>query len=345
MRHVLWLVSVSLGGAIAACSSSEESTSSSSASVPTGDAGAISADMGDAGPTPSAAAPGAMPEPADDVEPTDEPGEPDIGVDPEPTDAPEPGPAGPGVEPADNPADCPAFVPEDGASCASDGGPNFGLECAYGEATCSCFGFGADGPSWNCETTPECPSAPEDGESCDGFQGMTCGDCECDGFGFGADWDCGGNDGPPMFDADGGMPDFGPPDLGESDAGAALPVDGDNPRQCPDTSPPEGAPCMGGGMMGGGAFGLECSYGDEALLCRCGGGGGGMPGVGARWTCEEPEESMECPDDPRDGDACEGFQGETCGECECRGFGDPEWDCSGSPMTPGDAGGFFGGGF
>jgi hypothetical protein len=91
----------------------------------------------------------------------------------------------------------------------------------------------------------------------------------------------------------------------------------------------------GGFGGGGGGGGAACSYGGETLVCICqGGGGGGGGGGGSMWNCEAPdeeeeEEPVECPDAPEDGESCDGFQGETCGECDCSGFGNPSWDCGG----------------
>jgi hypothetical protein len=58
-------------------------------------------------------------------------------------------------------------------------------------------------------TDVECPEAPEDGEDCEEFDGMTCGGCECGG-GFGdPTWDCGGGE----------ETDTGGDTAGEADAG------------------------------------------------------------------------------------------------------------------------------
>jgi hypothetical protein len=83
-------------------------------------------------------------------------------------------------------------------------------------------------------------------------------------------------------------------------------------EECPPTQPEDESECEGGGAGGG----LTCEYG--TMTCSC--GGGFMP----EWSC------FECPaEDPEDGGACEGFEGATCGDCDCPGFGDAEWDCGG----------------
>jgi hypothetical protein len=223
----------------------------------------------------------------------------------------------------------------------------------YDDQTCDCFGGvgggmrGGGDPTWSCETTPECPAAPTDGESCEGMNGMTCGECDCQGgFGGGGDpeWDCGGG---PDFGGDGGAPMF--PGQPEGDAGVA-PGDPDNAEECPATTPQDGDECTGGGMgggMGGGA--LQCTYGDETTQCVCGGfgGGGGMQGGGTTWNCQSVEPELECPAEPVDGESCEGYQGQNCGDCFCGGFGggDPAWNCGGGGPAETDGGAFGGGMF
>jgi hypothetical protein len=87
------------------------------------------------------------------------------------------GDTGAGGEPSVDPR-CPMDMPTEGDDCPP--GPR--VSCTYDETSCFCTTF------WDCTGCP--PGGPAPQADCTGYEGMSCGSCDCPGESY-PTWYCG----------------------------------------------------------------------------------------------------------------------------------------------------------
>jgi hypothetical protein len=75
---------------------------------------------------------------------------------------------------------CPATIPTEGHKCPPTTTER--LSCSYGDTNCFCLAV------WDCTGCP--PGGPKPGADCTGYEGMSCGSCDC-AAGSPPAWYCG----------------------------------------------------------------------------------------------------------------------------------------------------------